>query len=301
MMHLNGAAKLLAMRGEPQFSYDVGYGIWLKLRNATLSECLRSRKRVPEYISKLMKTEAIAQQDHYRDFFQLMTCLCSLLADHKEKGFIDESMMKQASLLKDEFENRCSMMRHHVSEERPSAEAIAHETNAHATYLAQPKITSWFFVRCARILISDLFVERARTEHNTASPLTLAALENASKYQIRLCKVVEDSVSYYLAKFTSNQASTRIHFGYFMIWVLSILSSLSTTSTAKLEWIAEQAQIISDEFGLRVGKSMAETIERKLQSSAKPIEQSSWAEPYKSKQSRSFRSGNSSGFADKIS
>ncbi|KAF2646590.1 hypothetical protein P280DRAFT_14491 [Massarina eburnea CBS 473.64] len=264
MAHLNGAAKLLAMRGQTQFSYDIGYGIWLKLRNDILSECLRSREPVPEFVCRRMEAEAIEHDDHYPDFFQLITFLCRLLSEHKTKGYVDEAMVTRAHSMKVQFEYRCAMMRNYVSEERPSVEEIAHETDPEVIYLFQARVNSWIFIHCVRALISDIFIEYARQrDYESPGALTLHALEIATNEQTRSADMIENSVAYYLEKFATSTAATRVQLGVYMMWPLSVLASLSAASSASIGRIVKYAEKISDEYGLRMAKTMAESMESK--------------------------------------
>lgn len=265
----------------------IGYSIYLKLRDLTLSNSMRLRQRIPPPIAAYMQLDAQSQREFYPDFFMVMDDLCSLRADLFEKagGVVDEALFRRAQKLHFDYEVRCEWMREYVATARPSAEHIAAEDSPETTYRFITHVSSWVSLQCVRVLISDIFLEWARAEHErwlqqqppqtsssspdpkspsspSASPSpTLQALEAATDRHQHLCDTVQDGVSYFLTHFSRNKTATRIHCGIYMLWPLSMFLGLSTTSPERLTWVAQQGRFISDRFSLRMGNVLATAAE----------------------------------------
>ncbi|CAI6307209.1 unnamed protein product [Periconia digitata] len=268
MTHLLGAVKLLELRGDSQMHTDLGYSIWLKLRNMILVDCLRLGRQLPGAINRYLESDARrAQQEFYPDFFMIMDSLCALRDDQKANGYVRAETFERTQRLHEEFEDRCERLCQHVSDARPAAESVDHENNAETTYRFFSLASAWMFVQCTRVIFADIFLDWSRAEHGKDPTLiTLAAMQHDAQQHQHCCQIVQDGVSYYLAHFAANKTATRIHGGIYMLWPLGLFLSLSTVSVNRLKWVVEQGKMISDAFSLRMGNIMAEAAEEQLKS-----------------------------------
>ncbi|PVH97351.1 hypothetical protein DM02DRAFT_658362 [Periconia macrospinosa] len=265
MTHLFGAVKLLALRGQSQMQSDLGYSIWLKLRNMILIDCLRLCQPLPPAISQYLAIDALAQQDYNPDFFMIVDKLCTLRADLKALNHVSPSLFHVAQQLHADFEARCEWVRLYVSQTRPQAESLAYEDNAETTYRFFSRAAAWLFIQCIRVIFSDIFLSYARSQHtHSPSPHTLAALDRETLNHERKCTTVQDAVSYFLDHFAKNSTATRIHGALYMLWPLGLFLSLEESSPDRLRWIVCQGRKISDKFSLRMGNVLAEAAEGEL-------------------------------------
>ncbi|KAF2260637.1 hypothetical protein CC78DRAFT_536295 [Lojkania enalia] len=257
--HLKGAATLAELRGVAQFTSDVGSGIYARMRGFMLAHCLQTRDPLPSFILHFLQDDEISQRDFEPAFYKLLARLCQLRAQHKEKGYVEESMADEARTLMDEFEAWQPNIAEWKAEERPSLPTDSSMAQSNEAYRYVWLATTWIFQRTARILASDLVIEWARADV-LASPSSLAAatLDDTLRAQIELCEELKESTIYYLKTFRDTESAMRTVGGYGLLWPLYVLSTASTSTVETMQWIAVHSEQIANEFGVRQGKMMAD-------------------------------------------
>jgi hypothetical protein len=112
------------------------------------------------------------------------------------------------------------------------------------------------------ILISDLLLEYARSQHaSSPSPSTSASLERATDNQLSTCDALRASVAFHIEDLTACKTAARTMGALSLLWPLSTLLGLKTTTKESYEWCAEQAAKIADVFNLRMAKVMGDMME----------------------------------------
>jgi hypothetical protein len=223
-----------------------------------LAHCLQTREPLPDFVITFLDNERIAQRDFEPDFYKHLARLCQIRADHKNKGFVDADMAKDAHELMHEFEEWQPTIADWQPDERPApGPEIA--TSADDTYRFVWLATIWIFKHTAQILASDLVIEWARAQ-NLVTPGSLAShtLKEVLETQTILCEELRESVVYYLDIFKSSQSNMRTIGGYGLLWPLYVLSTAAVSTPLTMRWISRKAEEIAEAFGIRQSKTMAD-------------------------------------------
>ncbi|KAH7135317.1 hypothetical protein B0J11DRAFT_157423 [Dendryphion nanum] len=258
--HLKGALTLAQLRGPAQFDSEVGHGIYSRLRGFMLAHCLQTREPLPGFVIAFLDDEGITQRDFEPFFYRLLAQLCQLRAEQKTKGFVDSSMAEEAQQLADIL----AEWQPSIPDWQPDCRPIGDPTSKYQqddTYRVVWLAAIWLFKQTSRILALDIVIEwaRAQTMLSPGGPAG-ARLELAISMQRVLGTELADSTEYYMQHFRDTETSTRVIGGYGLLWPLYVLSTSSTSTQDTMIWITQKAEEITEEFGIRQGKTMADFI-----------------------------------------
>lgn len=205
-----------------------------------------------------MDDEDITQGDFEPFFYRLLAQLCHLRAEQKIKGFVDVSMAEEAEHLADLL----AMWQPNIPDWHPDQIPMADPTSRYQqedTYRVVWLAAIYLFKQTSRILALDIVIEWARAQSMLVpgGPAT-SKLDQAVEMQRQLGEELVVSTEYYMQHFKDTDAGIRVIGGYGLLWPLYVLSTSSTSTTATMMWISQKAEQVTDEFGIRQGRAMAD-------------------------------------------
>ncbi|KAF2685415.1 hypothetical protein K458DRAFT_24221 [Lentithecium fluviatile CBS 122367] len=266
--HLKGAVILAGLRGRSQFADSIGHGLYVRVRGMLIMQCLQAREPLPDFVLEFMGDEELAKREFEAPFIRLLIRSCQLLSDHKTAGSMNEALAREAQALMDDWLDWRPIFGAWGPGERPSTKVVRRKTDPDEIYHIVWLAIAYLFQQSTQILISDLQIEWTRSQYKIiASPETSLALEEAINAQLTLCDTIKDSVVYYMDDFSACQAATRTMGAHSLLWPLSILLSISTTTPDHFVWSAKRAAKIAEVFGLKQAQMVADMIWMGVQAS----------------------------------
>jgi hypothetical protein len=164
------------------------------------------------------------------------------------EGSVDEDMAKEAQCIMNEL----AAWEQNMSEWKPSEEKLVHTKDPHHHVWVW---THWMVHQTARILASDIVVNRAKAQALLiASISNTAILEDAISSQAKLCEVLRKRTESQLDEFKSMRAGVATIASYDLLWPLFILATGKSTTAETMAWIIKSADEIADKFGIRQAK-----------------------------------------------
>jgi len=164
------------------------------------------------------------------------------------KGSVDEDMAKEALCIMNEL----AAWEQNMTESKPSEEKLVHPKDPHHYVWVW---THWMVHQTARILASDIVVNRARARALlTASISNIAILDDAISSQAKLCEVLRKRTESQLDEFKSMSAGVATIASYDLLWPLFVLAAGTSTTSETMAWVIRSSDEIADKFGIRQAK-----------------------------------------------
>jgi hypothetical protein len=167
-------------------------------------------------------------------------------------------MAKEAQCIMDELAG----WEQNIAVWTPSDEKLVHPKDPHHHVWLW---THWMVHQTARILASDIVINRARAQALlTASISNTAILEDAISYQAKLCDVLRKKTESQLDEFKSMRAGVATIASYDLLWPLFILATSASTTADTTAWIIRSSDEIAEKFGIRQAKLFGDSMRQTL-------------------------------------
>jgi hypothetical protein len=224
-------------------------------------QCLQDRAPLPSFIVEFSHDEELAERDFEAPFTNLLIRTCELLSTHKAAGCVNNDLAADARMLMVDWQLWRPRGRVWGPGDWPPAALVSHTTDIDTihqiVWLGMAYLTS----RGILVLISDLLIEHAEIQHRiTPTPTTSLALSRATQAQLVLCERLQERVVYHMKDFAASEAVARTMGAQGLLWPLSSMLGVRTTTAERLMWCAGQASRIAELFGLRQAKIVVDLI-----------------------------------------
>lgn len=156
--------------------------------------------------------------------------------------------------------NELAAWEQNMTKGKPSEEKLVHLKDPHHYVWVW---THWMVHQTARILASDLVINRAKAQALlTASISNIAILDDAISSQAKLCEVLGKRTESQLNEFKNMKAGVATIASYDLLWPLFILATSTSTTAETMAWIIKSSDDIADKFGIRQAKLFGDSMRK---------------------------------------
>ncbi|KAJ6191338.1 hypothetical protein N7519_001359 [Penicillium mononematosum] len=282
--HINGATALLDIRGTDQLKTDAGLRLFLYLRFQITISCLQRDARVPESLLECTKLAMFLQpaEAHGNRLVMIIGKLSNLRADICANMYSDEREIVSAAsaieadliawlaALPPEFSYTTHITTPFDSAFQKRFRGISPYDNQYHVYPSAWACSSWNHYRSARIIVSEIILNRIRKISNSSS---MASLSEEFRLQCRtlrstirrlaveICRSVPFHFNAHHVERESNLPPPESYLGgLVLLWHLFVAGVVEDSGHGLHRWVIKCLEMIGNTMGIDQALAVADIV-----------------------------------------